>query len=114
MARSGLQAALASYLEEHAVSLVCLNGDAKDSRFKIERERVMLGSGPAAGVVVQGRGIARAHAVVEFWGSSFVLREIDPAAPIVLNGAPCRCRELRDGDRFAIAEFGFEFHCERV
>jgi hypothetical protein len=112
MAWAAERGALASYLEEHAVTLVCLNGDAKGTRYKIDRERVALGSGRGATLVFSARGIEREHAVIEFWGACFVLREVDPAHPPSLNGAPCRCRELRDGDRFDLGELTFEFHCE--
>jgi hypothetical protein len=113
MAWAAERGALASYLEEHAVTLVCLNGDAKGTRYKIDRERVALGSGPGATLVFSARGIEREHAVIEFWGACFVLREVDPARPPSLNGVPCRCRELRDGDRFDLGELTFEFHCEK-
>jgi hypothetical protein len=114
MAYAAAGGALASYLQEFAVSLVPLCGNAKGSRFKLETERITLGSGPGASLPLDAPGAAHEHAVIEFWGAAFVLREIDPARPITLNGAPCRVRELRDGDRFTIGDATFEFHCEKL
>ena len=109
MAYAAEQGALASYLEEFEVTLVCLNGTGKGSRFKLERERITLGTAPGATLLLDAPGVAREHAVIEFWGACFVLREIDPTRPVTLNGVPCRCRELRDGDRFDLGEQSFEF-----
>jgi hypothetical protein len=106
--------ALACYLQEYSVSVVCLNGAAKGNRFKIESERITLGSGPAASLALDAPGVAREHAAIEFWGAAFVLREIDADRPVTLNGHCCHCRELRDGDRFAVGELSFEFHCDKV
>jgi hypothetical protein len=114
MSHASANGALACYLQEYSVSLVCLNGTGKGSRFKIESERVTLGSGPKASLALDAPGIAREHAVIEFWGAAFVLREIDPARPVALNGVSCSCRELRDGDRIALGDLSLEFHCERL
>jgi hypothetical protein len=114
MAHACGDGALASYLQEYSVSLVCLNGAGKGSRFKIESDRVTLGSGPRATLPFDAPGVAREHAVIEFWGAAFVLREIDPARPVRLNGGTCCCRELRDGDRIALGDLSLEFHCERL
>src|SRR5262245_46152231 len=114
MAGVGQIGALAAYLEEHAVTLVCLNGEEKGNPFKIERDRIILGSSRIAEFPLEGRGVAPEHAAIEVWAGSFVLREIHPARPIALNGTLCRCRELRDGDRFTLGDLRFEFHCERL
>lgn len=114
MSHAAEQRALASYLREHSVSLLCLNGTAKGSRFKLESDRITLGSGPYATVLLDAAGVAREHAVIEFWGAAFVLREIDPARPVTLNGGACCCRELRDGDRIALGDLRLEFHLERL
>ena len=114
MACAAASGALASYLGEFSVSLESLNGTSKGSRFKLESERITLGSGPRANLVFEAPGVAREHAVIEFWGAAFALREIDPARPVTLNGSPCRLRELRDGDRFELGELSFVFHCERL
>jgi pSer/pThr/pTyr-binding forkhead associated (FHA) protein len=106
--------ALASYLQEYSVHLLCIGGSAKGNRFKLESERITLGSGPAASLVLDAPGVEREHAAIEFWGAAFVLREIEPSRPLTLNGEPCRCRELRDGDRFNLGDLTFEFHCEKL
>jgi hypothetical protein len=114
MASASASGALGSFLSEFAVSIESLNGQGKGGRFKLESERVTLGSGPGSTLALEGAGVAPEHAVIEFWGAAFVLREIDPARPVSLNGSACRCRELRDGDRFDVGELSFEFHCERL
>jgi pSer/pThr/pTyr-binding forkhead associated (FHA) protein len=114
MAYAAASGALASYLEEFSVSLESLNGNGKGSRIKLESERITLGSGPGATLVLEAPGVAREHAVIEFWGAAYVLREIDAERPVTLNGSACRCRELRDGDRFQLGDLSFEFHCERL
>lgn len=108
------QSALATYLQEYSVHLVCIGGPAKGNRFKLENECITLGSGPAATLQLEAPGVEREHASIEFWGAAFVLREIDPRRPLTLNGETCRCRELRDGDRFNLGDLSFEFHCERL
>jgi len=106
--------ALASYLLEYAVHLQCIGGSNKGSTFKLEADCITLGSGPAASLLLDAPGVEREHAVIEFWGSAFVLRELDPTRPITLNGEICHCRELRDGDRFTLGDLTFEFHSEKL
>jgi hypothetical protein len=108
------QSALAVYLQEYSVHLECIGGSAKGNCFKLDSECITLGSGPGCSLLLEGPGVEREHATIEFWGAAFVLREIDPTHPPTLNGRICRCRELRDGDRFDLGELSFEFHCERL
>jgi hypothetical protein len=107
------EGALASFLDGNAVSLILLSGDASGMEYHVDQQRVIFGRGPGVDLAVEASGLAREHATIEFWGDAYVVREVDTEYPILLNGGPVRCCELKHGDRIELGELAIEFVCRK-
>ncbi len=105
------EGALASYLDRHSVSVEFLRGAVTRGEFPISQQRITLGRGPGVDLALEAGGLAREHAVIEFWGEAFVLRDVDTTHPVRVNGGEVRCAELKDGDRIELGELAIVFHC---
>jgi pSer/pThr/pTyr-binding forkhead associated (FHA) protein len=106
------QGALAAFLARSRAAIVVQSGAARGTEYSLAQERLTFGRGPGVDLALDGPGIAREHAVLEFWGDAFVLRDLDTQFGIWLNGGRVCTAQLKHGDRFRIGELEFEFVLE--
>lgn len=79
------------------------------TRTPLTRREVLIGRDPTNDVVIDNAGISRVHASITLEGSEFVLRDLDSANGVHIEGQQVQERVLRDGDQFQIGKFLLEF-----
>jgi pSer/pThr/pTyr-binding forkhead associated (FHA) protein len=95
--------ALAEYLDRFHAALVILSGEARGLEYRLDQPRTALGRGPGVDLALDDASLRRRHAVVEFSGGVFVLRDFDAESGL----------ELKDGDRFRLGTQEFAFVVEK-
>ena len=104
--------ALSAYLDRYRAAILFVNGQAEGMEYALSGQTLTFGRGPSADLELEENGVAHDHAVIEFWGDAFVVRDLDPRHPVLVNGSEvCTC-ELKDGDRLELGEQVLEFVLE--
>ena len=57
--------------------------------------------------------MSRQHAVIEYSGERFQIRDLGSTNGIVLNGKRVQAGDIKHGDRFEIGSQGFQFVIEK-
>jgi ABC-type multidrug transport system ATPase subunit/CRP-like cAMP-binding protein len=73
------------------------------------KQRITIGRGAENDLVFQSRLVSRNHAVVEWSGDSYSIRDLGSSNGTFINGAPTRGATLRDGDEIWVADERFYF-----
>lgn len=97
---------LSDYLARYRAALVILSGEARGMEHGIDQAQVAVGRGPGVDLALDDASLRRSHALLEFQGRGFVLRDVgeDGRAGVAL--------ELKDGDRFRLGVHEFAFVLE--
>jgi Inner membrane component of T3SS, cytoplasmic domain len=95
--------ALVDFLGRYRAALVILSGEARGMEYRLDQARTALGRGPGVELALDDKTLRCRHALVEFRGSCFELRDCDGES---------RGVELKDGDRFRLGEHEFAFVLE--
>jgi subfamily B ATP-binding cassette protein MsbA len=66
---------------------------------------LLIGRDPAAGLVLDGHGVSRRHAVLTCAGGRCAIRDEASRNGILVNGSPVPSAELRPGDRVRIGHY---------
>jgi pSer/pThr/pTyr-binding forkhead associated (FHA) protein len=90
------------FLEHFAVRVMIVSGPGAGTGFEIDRERVIVGRGPGVDRAFDDPDMSRQHAVIEFHGTGFRLRDLGSTNGTLINGAAVQSAELHHGDRFEI------------
>ena len=93
---------LQEFLDRYEARVVLETGPGAGAGFAIDRERVIVGRGPGVDRAFDDPAMSRQHAVIEFSGKGFRLRDLGSTNGTLLNGAAVQSAELRHGDRFEI------------
>jgi pSer/pThr/pTyr-binding forkhead associated (FHA) protein len=104
--------ALGCFLHRYRVAVVVQSGPARGTEYTVGQERLTFGRGPGVDLALDHKDIAREHAVIEFWGDAFVLRDLDTQFGVALNGGRVCTAQLKNGDRFRIGDLEFQFVLE--
>ena len=94
---------LADFLTRYRAAIVILSGEARGMEYRLDQRRTALGRGPGVDLALDDLTLRCRHALVEFRGSGFELRDFDDET---------RGVELKDGDRFRLGEHEFAFVLE--
>jgi pSer/pThr/pTyr-binding forkhead associated (FHA) protein len=95
---------LSAFLARHRACIVVLSGDAQGSEFALDREHLSLGRGPRVDVIIDDPTVSMQHALLEFSGDGFRIRDLGSTNGTSVNGAPTRASSLKHGDRFRIGD----------
>ncbi len=94
---------LVDFLGRFRAALVILSGAARGMEYRLDQPRTALGRGPGVDLALDDATLRCQHALVEFHGSGFELRDFDGPVPGV---------ELKDGDCFRLGALEFAFVLE--
>ena len=94
---------LVDFLGRFRAALVILSGEARGMEYGLDQPRTALGRGPGVDLALDDPTLRCQHALVEYRGSGFELRDFD-----------CETRgiELKDGDCFQLGALEFAFVLE--
>ncbi|RMG48626.1 MAG: FHA domain-containing protein [Acidobacteria bacterium] len=105
---------LSEYLERYRSRLVAMNGPTAGAPIALDRERITIGRSPGADLPVEDDSVSRWHAVIEFTGRGFRIRDLGSRSGVEVNGMPAQSCELRAGDTIRIGEREFRFFQEEI
>jgi pSer/pThr/pTyr-binding forkhead associated (FHA) protein len=108
-AASGAQ----GFLAKHSVTLVFASGPLAGTEIALERERVTLGRGAGADVVVEDASVSHLHAALELGERGFRLHDLDSTNGVVVNGGRTSVADLKHGDRLALGSVSFRYLVEK-
>ncbi len=109
----GGNGSLAEYLNLWRAVVVSLSGDQAGSEYELDRPCVTMGRGPGTDLMFDDEAMSREHAVLEFDGSGFRIRDLGSMNGLLLNGSETRVGELKNGDRFELGEHAFQILLDR-
>lgn len=100
------------FLADNEAKIVVVSGGTLGQSFALDRDRVTLGRGPGVDLVFADPEMSRQHAVIEFSGGRFQIRDLGSTNGITLNGKRVQAGDIQHGDRFEIGSQGFQLVIE--
>ncbi len=89
---------LGAFLEQFHSSLIILSGLAHGMEIPLDQARLTLGRGPGVDLAFDDPSLSRVHAVIEFNGSGFRVRDLAGTGGIRVNGESVLTTRLSNGD----------------
>lgn len=90
-------------------SLTIVAGGPEGTEYLLEKQQTSLGRGPDVDLVFDDQTMSKQHAVVEFSGVGFRLRDLGSMNGVVLNDCDVKVGDLKSGDRFQVGQHVFQF-----
>ena len=103
---------LGGYLRTHDVRLVAMDGQNSGTGFRIAQERYILGRGPGVDLMLDDQAMSRQHAVIEYDGEAFRIRDLGSTNGIAVNGRVVQVSELTGGDQIEVGSQVFRYVVE--
>ncbi len=94
-------------------AIVILSGDRAGTEHELDRAQLTLGRGPDTDLCIDDEAVSREHAILEFDGRGFRIRDLGSMNGLLLNGGEVRVSELKNGDRFELGAHAFQYLLER-
>jgi len=93
-------------------AIVILSGGASGSEYGLDQSRISLGRGPGVDLAFDDTAMSREHAVVEFYGEGFRIRDLGSTNGVTVNGSSVQVCKLKHGDRFDLGDHRFQYVIE--
>lgn len=110
----GPVADLASFLERFDATLVVERGAIAGDEHLLDREKLVLGRGDGADLRFDDSELSSEHALIEFTGEGFRVRDLGSTNGTRVNGAPVQARDLEPGDRLEVGQHVLRFRLEAL
>lgn len=105
---------LRAFLANSRAAIIVLSEEGGLMEHTLDQPRVLIGRGPGVDLAVDEPSLERVHAVLEFDGGGYRLRE--PAVDGSVDAHDDESRalecELKDGDRFRLGLVTFAYVCD--
>ncbi len=99
----------ARFLRQNEVALVVEAGGVEGAEYVLDAERVAIGRGPGVDLAFGDDAMSRSHAVLEFAGGGFRVRDLGSTNGVAVNGQRVEVAELEHGDSLQVGEHRFRF-----
>jgi pSer/pThr/pTyr-binding forkhead associated (FHA) protein len=103
----------ARFSARHRASLVVLSGDTAGTEFDLDQPKLTLGRGAETELCFDDTAMSREHAVIEFAGGGFRIRDLGSTNGTRVNGERTRIWTLEHGDRITVGEHVLQFVVEQ-
>lgn len=113
IASAGSGSGARGFFGRFRASIVILSGGASGSEYLLDQSQVSLGRGPGVDLAFDDAAMSREHAVVEFYGESFRIRDLGSTNGVTVNGSSVQVCKLKHGDRFDLGEHRFQYVIEK-
>jgi pSer/pThr/pTyr-binding forkhead associated (FHA) protein len=100
------------FLTTHSAAIVFASGPMGGSEVALDKDRVTLGRGADADVVLDDASVSNQHAVLELAGAGFRIRDLGSTNGVRVNGGRVAASELKHGDRIEIGSLSFRYRLE--
>jgi len=98
--------------ENSAPKLFLQQSSGAPKVLKLSKDTTLIGSGDHTDVQIKGLTIGRVAASINRSGDSYLLTYQGGMAKLKVNGDPAETHPLKNGDKFSIGSFQFEFRTE--
>lgn len=105
---------LGAFLERFDATLVVERGAIAGDEHLLDREKLVLGRGTGVDLRFDDSAMSAQHALIEFTGEGFRVRDLGSTNGMRVNGAPVEARDLEAGDRLEIGQHVFRFRLEAL
>ena len=112
MERSGSGSGAEEFFSRFRAAIVILSGGASGSEYALDQSRISLGRGPGVDLAFDDSAMSREHAIVEFYGEGFRIRDLGSTNGVIVNGSPVQVCKLKHGDRFDLGDHRFQYVIE--
>jgi len=102
----------AGFLLTHSAAIVFASGPLGGSEIPLEKDRVTLGRGAGADVVLDDASVSNQHAALELAGAGFRIRDLGSTNGVRVNGGRVSASDLKHGDRLEIGSLSFRYRVE--
>jgi pSer/pThr/pTyr-binding forkhead associated (FHA) protein len=92
---------------EHILEVV--KGLDAGSRFKITGPRVLFGRDKDSDIVIDDKSVSRKHAELIYLEGGYLLKDLDSAQGVVVNGRKVKDHFLKSGDIFIIGSSSYRY-----
>ena len=113
IASAGSGSGARGFFGRFRASIVILSGGASGSEYLLDQSQVSLGRGPGVDLAFDDAAMSREHAVVEFYGEGFRIRDLGSTNGVTVNGSSVQVCKLKHGDRFDLGEHRFQYVIEK-
>jgi pSer/pThr/pTyr-binding forkhead associated (FHA) protein len=97
---------------EFAASLVVTESQLAGTRLRLRRARTVFGRGPESEVSLNHSSLSRQHAVVEYAGGGYRVRDLGSTNGTQVNGRRVDACDLEPGDEVTIGAITMRFVLE--
>jgi pSer/pThr/pTyr-binding forkhead associated (FHA) protein len=96
-----------SFLDDHRVTLVVMNGPAAGSEFVIEREKTVIGRGLGVDLPFRDPAMSSEHVAIEMLEDRCRARDLASTNGMRVNASPVLLADLKHGDTIELGEHRF-------
>jgi pSer/pThr/pTyr-binding forkhead associated (FHA) protein len=100
------------FLAGHTVTIVLASGPHAGNEVALDKERMTLGRGADADVVLQDPSVSSQHAALELTERGYRLVDLGSTNGIKVNNCKAAVAELKHGDRFELGSVAFRYVVE--
>lgn len=100
------------FFRRFRAAIVILSGGAAGSEYGLDQSQVSMGRGPGVDLAFDDAAMSREHAMVEFYGEGFRIRDLGSTNGVTVNGSAVQVCKLKHGDRFDLGEHRFQYVIE--
>lgn len=100
------------FFRRFRAAIVILSGGASGSEYALDQSQVSMGRGPGVDLAFDDAAMSREHAMVEFYGEGFRIRDLGSTNGVSVNGSAVQVCKLKHGDRFDLGEHRFQYVIE--
>jgi pSer/pThr/pTyr-binding forkhead associated (FHA) protein len=103
---------LGGFLERFDATLVVERGTIAGDEHGLDREKLVLGRGASADLRFEDSAMSSEHALIEFTGEGFRVRDLGSTNGTRVNGALVHAHDLEPGDRLEVGQHVLRFRLE--
>ncbi len=112
IANCGSGSGAEEFFTRFRAAIVILSGGAAGSEYALDQSQISVGRGPGVDLAFDDAAMSREHAMVEFYGEGFRIRDLGSTNGVVVNGSSVQVCKLKHGDRFDLGEHHFQYVVE--
>jgi pSer/pThr/pTyr-binding forkhead associated (FHA) protein len=102
----------ASFLVTHRAAMVYASGPLGGTEILLEKDRITVGRGAGADLVLDDASVSSQHAALELAGAGFRIRDLGSTNGVRVNGSRVSAADLKHGDRLEIGSLAFRYLVE--
>lgn len=103
-----------SFMDDHRVTLVVINGPAAGSEFVMDREQTVIGRGPGVDLPFRDSAMSSEHLAIEMLDDRCRARDLASTNGIRVNESAVLVADLKHGDTLEVGDHRFQVIVEET